>query len=418
MKRIMLLVLLLPLLVAVNAEVIDRVVAKVGTDVVLLSDLQKQLAQMQSAKMLTPETDPRNVLMDMVEQKLMIQKAKDLNLQIDEARIKSTAERYMKQIKSRYPDDAAFTADLRKSKLSESDLMKYYVDMITESALTEQLVSKYISSKVKVTEKEMQQYYQVTKDTLAVKPISWQLGMIMREVSPGEEAAAQKKAELSAILARLNQGEDFAAIATTESDCPSKEVGGDLGFFKAGMMVKPFEEAAFALNVGEISGIVETQFGYHIIKLEEKRGDEIRARHILKAVSATEQDSQKERSLMEEISNRFAAGESFAALAEAYSMDPESKVDGGIIGEFAEQDFPELFAAPIMQAPVGQMTPVLENEGMLYLFARLQEIPSRVFAYDEVKEQLRQFIFRKKQMEEYSKWMDNLKRESYVQIIL
>ncbi len=418
MKRIMLLVLLLPLLVAVNAEVIDRVVAKVGTDVVLLSDLQKQLAQMQSAKMLTPETDPRNVLMDMVEQKLMIQKAKDLNLQIDEARIKSTAERYMKQIKSRYPDDAAFTADLRKSKLSESDLMKYYVDMITESALTEQLVSKYISSKVKVTEKEMQQYYQVTKDTLAVKPISWQLGMIMREVSPGEEAAAQKKAELSAILARLNQGEDFAAIATTESDCPSKEVGGDLGFFKAGMMVKPFEEAAFALNVGEISGIVETQFGYHIIKLEEKRGDEIRARHILKAVSATEQDSQKERSLMEEISNRFAAGESFAALAEAYSMDPESKVDGGIIGEFAEQDFPELFAAPIMQAPVGQMTPVLENEGMLYLFARLQEIPSRVFSYDEVKEQLRQFIFRKKQMEEYSKWMDNLKRESYVQIIL
>ena len=418
MKRIMLLVLLLPLLVAVNAEVIDRVVAKVGTDVVLLSDLQKQLAQMQSAKMLTPETDPRNVLMDMVEQKLMIQKAKDLNLQIDEARIKSTAERYMKQIKSRYPDDAAFTADLRKSKLSESDLMKYYVDMITESALTEQLVSKYISSKVKVTEKEMQQYYQVTKDTLAVKPISWQLGMIMREVSPGEEAAAQKKAELSAILARLNQGEDFAAIATTESGCPSKEVGGDLGFFKAGMMVKPFEEAAFALNVGEISGIVETQFGYHIIKLEEKRGDEIRARHILKAVSATEQDSQKERSLMEEISNRFAAGESFAALAEAYSMDPESKVDGGIIGEFAEQDFPELFAAPIMQAPVGQMTPVLENEGMLYLFARLQEIPSRVFAYDEVKEQLRQFIFRKKQMEEYSKWMDNLKRESYVQIIL
>jgi peptidyl-prolyl cis-trans isomerase SurA len=414
----MLLVLLLPLLVAVNAEVIDRVVAKVGTDVVLMSDLQKQLAQMQSAKMLTPETDPRVVLMDMVEQKLMIQKAKDLNLQIDEARIKSTAERYMKQIKSRYPDDAAFTADLRKSKLSESDLMKYYVDMITESALTEQLVSKYISSKVKVTEKEMQQYYQVTKDTLAVKPVSWQLGMIMREVSPGEEAAAQKKAELTAILARLNQGEDFAAIATAESDCPSKEVGGDLGFFKAGMMVKPFEEAAFALNIGEISGIVETQFGYHIIKLEERRGDEIRARHILKAVSATEQDSENERNLMEEIRNRFASGESFATLAEAYSMDPESKVDGGIIGEFAEQDFPELFAAPIMQAPVGQMTPVLENEGMLYLFARLQEIPTRVFAYEEVKEQLRQFIFRKKQMEEYSKWMDNLKRESYVQIIL
>jgi len=290
--------------------------------------------------------------------------------------------------------------------------------MITESALTEQLVSKHISSKVKVTEKEMQQYYQSTKDTLAVKPVTWQLGMIMREVNPGEEAAAQKLSELQAILARLAKGEDFAGIATTESDCPSKAVGGDLGFFKAGMMVKPFEDAAFALNVGEVSGIVETQFGYHIIKLEEKRGNEIRARHILKALSATESDTNNERVLMESIRSRFAAGESFSSLALAYSMDPESKADGGIIGDFSEKEFPELFAAPIMQAPVGELTPVLENEGMLYLFIRLQEIPSRVFAYEEVKEQLRQFIFRQKQMEEYDKWMTNLKRESYVQIIL
>lgn len=418
MKRIVLVFLLLLVLMAAGAEVIDRVVAKVGTDVILLSDLQKQLAQMQSAKMLTPNTDPRDVLMDMVEQKLMIQKAKDLNLKIDEARIKSTAERYMKQIKSRYPNDAAFTADLRKSKLSESDLMKYYVDMITESALTEQLVSKHISAKVKISEKEMQQYYQSTKDTLAVKPVTWELGMIMREVNAGEEAAAQKKSELQAILTRLANGEDFATIATTESDCPSKSVGGDLGFFKAGMMVKPFEDAAFALNIGEVSGIVETQFGYHIIKLEEKRGNEIRARHILKALSATESDTENERMLMESIRSRFAAGESFSSLALAYSMDPESKADGGIIGDFSEKEFPELFAAPIMQVPVGQMTPVLENEGMLYLFVRLKEIPSRVFSYDEVKDQLRQFLFRQKQMAEYDKWMNNLKRESYVQIVL
>jgi peptidyl-prolyl cis-trans isomerase SurA len=418
MKKAMIMLLLLLAVFALGAEVIDRIVAKVGTDIILLSDLQKQLAQMQSAKVLKPDTDPHDVLVELIEQRLMIQKAKDLNIKIDESRIKGSAERYLKQIKTRYPSEQAFAADLKKSKLTESDLLKYYVDMLTESALTEQLVSKYISSKIKITDKEMQAFYLATKDTLAVKPVSWKLGMIMREVNAGDESASQKLSDIQSILARLQAGEDFATLAAAESDCPSKQVGGDLGFFKAGMMVKPFEEAAFALNVGEVSNIVQTQFGYHIIKMEEKRGEEIRVRHILKLLSATIADSLAERNLMESIRARLLAGESFTSLAQAYSMDPDSKDEGGVIGEYAEADLPELFAIPIMQVPVGEISSVLENEGMLYLFTRMEEYPPRVFSYEEVKEQVQQFLFKKKQMEAYDKWMIDMKRESYVQILL
>ena len=418
MKKAILMLLLLIAVMAAGAEVVDRIVAKVGTDIILLSDLQKQLAQMQSAKMLKPDTDPRNVLVEMIEQKLMIQKAKDMNIKTDDARIKSNAERYLKQIKSRYPNEQAFATDLKKSKLTESDLLKYYVDMLTESALTDQLISKYISSKIKITDKEKLAFYAATKDTLAVKPVSWKLGMIMREVNAGAQVDAQQQAEIQAILARLKAGEDFATLAAAESDCPSKEVGGDLGFFKKGMMVKPFEDAAFALNVGEFSDVVKTQFGYHIIKLEEKKGEEIRARHILKIVSATAADSLAERNLMESIRERFNAGESFASLASAYSMDPETKNDGGVIGDFAESELPELFAVNIMQVPVGQISQVMENEGLLYLFIRLEESAPRVFSYEEVKDQVEQYLFQRKQMEAYGKWINDLKRESYVQILL
>lgn len=418
MKKAFFTALIILALAGISAELVDKIVAKVGTDIILLSDLQKQLAQMQQAKALTPDTDPQDVLNEMVEQKLMLQKARDLNIKVDDNRIKSMAERYLKQIKSRYESDAAFIADLKKSKLTESDLLKYYIDMLTESALTEQLVERYISAKVKVSDPEKQKFYEATKDSLAIKPVSWKLGMILREIKPGKAASDEKLAQLQSILRRLQAGEDFAALASAESDCPSKEVGGDLGFFKRGMMVKPFEDAAFALQIGQISEIVETQFGYHIIKLEEKKGDEIRARHILKMISAAETDTLYEHNLMEDIRARFARGESFAGLAQQYSMDPESAAEGGSLGEFGERDFPELFATQIMQTPVGQLTPVLENEGMLYLFIRLTELPPRIYSYEEVKDQVEKLIFRRKQMEAYDKWISELKRESYVQITL
>lgn len=418
MKKCIMLSLMLLVLVVMQAELVDKIVAQVGTDIILLSDLQKQLAQMQSSGTMKEDTDPQKVLSSMIVQKLMIQKAKELNIKVDETKIKSMATRYLKQVKSQYPSDAEFTKDLRDSKLTEADLLKYYEDMFTESSLTEQMVTQQISSKINISDEEMEDFYAATKDTLAVKPTTWKVGMIIREIKSSEASRKAKLAEMEKIQERLKKGEDFANLAAAESDCPSKEVGGDLGFFTTGMMVKPFEDAAFKLNIGEVSEIVETQFGYHIIKVEEKRGTEVRARHILKMLSASAADTLAERELMETIRQRFIAGESFATLAGEYSTDEESKADGGSIGEFSQNDFPELFAVQVMQAPVGGITPVLENEGMLYLFSRLEELPPRIFSYEEVKEQVQQFLFRQKQMETYDQWVDKLMKESYVQITL
>jgi len=328
-RKLTLALLLIVFTLSLTAELIDKIVAKVGTDIILLSDLQKEMAQMQSAGILKEGTDPGAVLNEMINQKLIIQKAKDLNLTVNNDEIKTMAENYLKKIKAQYPSSADFNADLKKSKLTESDLLQLYKDLLTERALSEQILNKEIVNKVTVTEKEVINFYNATKDTLAVKPVSWDLGIIFREIKPNQKSKEAKLAEIKEIQKRLQKGEDFATLAAAESDCPSKEVGGDLGFFKRGQMVKPFEDAAFALKVGEISDIVESEFGYHIIKLEEKRGEEIRARHILKTVVPSAEDSLSERQLMEEIRNRFANGESFASLAEEYSMDEESKKDGG-----------------------------------------------------------------------------------------
>lgn len=421
MKRIILVVLLGLFIASLAAqeELVDAIIAKVGSEVILVSEVQDQMRQMQSSGIPQENITFDAVLEQIIENKLIYQKARELEIKVDENRISQFAENYLQQVKSQYPSEEAFAADLAKENLTESGLLDYYKDMLRENYMSEQLVDKYVSSQVSVSDEEMRDFYETTKDTLAIKPITWKIGLIMRDIKPGKETEEAKLEEIRDIQDQLNQGADFAELASQYSDCPSSERGGDLGFFSRGMMVKPFEEAAFELSIGEISDIVRTDFGYHLIKVEEKKSeDEIRARHILKIVSPTAADTLATRQTMENVLSMYQNGEKeFKELAKEYSADPEVETNEGIIGEMAAEEFPELFAPHIKSLQVGEMTPVLENEGIFYLFVKLEEIPSRVFAYEEVEENLRNYLTRQKQVDAYGKWIQKLKEETYVEIM-
>ncbi len=418
MRKNILLLLAVLLLAPLSAELIDRIVGKVGNDIILMSDVYKLMQQMQSAGLPQDQISAMTALQQLIEQKIIFQKAKDLDIKVDEGRIAKMAERYLQQIKSRYASEAAFIADLANEKLTEQDLLDYYKSMLMENAMSDQLVDRYVTSQISVSEEEIRQFYDSSKDSLAVKPVTWELGLIMHEIKPSAETEAATLAEIRQLQNRLIRGEDFALLATQFSDCPSKERGGDLGFFGRGMMVKPFEDAAFALNVGEVSDVVRTQYGFHLIKVEEKRTNEIRARHILKILSPTGADSLAARQALETARESYLSGTAtFSELAREFSQDAGADSTGGSIGEFSTEEFPELFSAQIAALPTGGITPVLENEGILYLFAKLREIPSRLYDYEEVKDKVKTFLFNQKQTAAYEEWIGKLIAESYVQIV-
>lgn len=418
MKRTLLISLLLLCLAGLNADLVDRIVAKVGNEIILMSDIQNEMLHLKAAGILDESMTPAIVLQQIIQNKVIVQKAKEMDIRLDEGKVRREAERRVTEIKKNYPSEAEFRVALAQEKLTEPELLSSIKDMLTERALSEQLIARNVTSKVNVTEAEMEAFYEASKDTLAVKPVTWKTGVIMREIKPSEATDNAKLAEIRDIQERLDKGGDFAALATQYSDCPSKERGGDLGFFSKGMMVKPFEDAAFNLNRGEISPIVKTEYGYHLIKLTETRGNEIRASHILKIVAPSHADTLAAREQMEEVRAKFLNKEaSFEDLARQYSNDPDAAENGGVLGDFAANEFPELFAGQINSSPVGGITPVLENQGILYLFSRLEELPARIFEYEEVKDKLQDYLRSTKTLQAYNVWIQELMKEAYVQII-
>ena len=170
-------------------------------------------------------------------------------------------------IKQRFPSEEEFQTTLTTLKTSENELKR----KIQRSFAIRELISKLVAD-VQVTDEEIKTFYD-GNPSLFVSPEQVQARHILIKVAPEAEADQKTKArqKITAVQKKIKSGEDFAELAQTYSEGPSSVKGGDLGFFQRGQMVKPFEDAAFALKKDEVSDVVETRFGYHLIQVTDRR---------------------------------------------------------------------------------------------------------------------------------------------------
>jgi len=171
------------------------------------------------------------------------------------------------EIKANFPDEETFEAQLSKSNMTPEE---FRVE-VEKGMKLEELVDMKTADIATPTEAEAKELYDSNLERFTT-PEKVRASHILITVADTDSDATreQKKAKIEDIRAQLLAGGDMATLAMQNSDCPSKDKGGDLGFFGRGQMVQPFEDAAFALEVGEISPVVETRFGYHVIKVTEK----------------------------------------------------------------------------------------------------------------------------------------------------
>lgn len=205
-----------------------------------------------------------DVLESLIERELLYQQTQKQGIQIKSEKI---TEQFT-SIKQRYPNEADFKKMLDGMGLTETDVKA----QIKRGMAIQQLMDTEVAQKVVITDEESKTYYD-THPELFKQPEQVKASHILIKVETGATEAQKTEArkKIEEAQQKLQKGEDFSTIAQNYSEGPSNKNGGDLGYFRRGQMVKPFEEAAFSLKPNETSDVVETRFGYHLIKVVDKK---------------------------------------------------------------------------------------------------------------------------------------------------
>ena len=206
----------------------------------------------------------KGILEELVSAELLYQESKKAEI----GDLNEEAKEQFENIKKGFASEKEFKDLLKERKISEKDLM----EDIKKGLSIKSFLEKGVYSDIVVSETDKRNEYESKKDKLAVpEQVGASHVLIRVEPDAGEEDKENAKAQIDGIRQRALAGEDFAELAKENSQDGSAPNGGDLGYFGRGAMVKPFEDAAFSLEVGQISEVVETQFGYHIIKVTDKQ---------------------------------------------------------------------------------------------------------------------------------------------------
>jgi len=403
-----------------QTQSVDRIVGVVDNDLILESELNAQLQFYILNNKLDPKTPglKAQVLQSLINEKLIVAKAIEDSVVVtdDEVQqqLESTIQMRVQQFGSEARLEEAYGMPISRIKREFRDEMR-------KSLVAQRLQQQRFGSAT-VGRFEVEEFYRTYKDSLPRVPEELDLSVIGVAPKFSNDAKAATHSTLQVILDSLKAGVEFGALARRHSqDAGSAAQGGDLGLVRRGSFVKEFETAVFALAEGQISDIVETELGFHIIQLVERRGDAVRAKHILLRVQRTKESDDATIRFLDSLRLRAIAGESFAELARRYSETKENLIGGNLGTVEIDQINKDVYPA-IANLKEGEISaPVKIPRGSLYEYQIVwvrKRTPAHVMSLEKDYHKVEAIALNLKRTKDYQAWLEELRGKIFWQIRL
>ncbi|MBX2990648.1 MAG: peptidylprolyl isomerase [Bacteroidetes bacterium] len=410
-------VLFLACLVAVaEAQVLDRIVAVIDKEMILESELNAQTQFFITTNKLDPNTPGlrEQVLQSMINEKLILAKAIEDSVTVSEDEVTQQLDAIVRQ---------RVQAAGSEQRLEElygmpiSRIKREYRDEMKKNLLSQRLQQQRFGGS-QISRLEVEEFFRTYQDSLGEVPEEVELAHIFVRPKFGETEKAESYGKMKLLLDSIKAGVPFEDLARRHSQDPgSAAQGGELGFVRRGLFVKDFETAVFSLKEQEVSGIVETEFGLHIIQLLERRGDAVHARHILMRIERTEASDDSAKAYLNGLRTRILAGESFAEIARKFSEDKETASIGGNLGTFELEQLPkELYpvVSPLKSGEISEPVriPVGTQYGYSIVWVR-ERTPEHKANLDQDYKRIEIVASNYKRQKDYAAWLESLRKSIY-----
>ena len=333
---------------------LDRIVAIVGDQPITRFDLEARILQRQQLGQ-RPPTDSAalhrfelQLLNEMVDEELMVQKAKELKVEVTDNELNSAVDKQIRDVKARFASEAEFRTQLSLAGLgTPEEYRRMLIEQMRRDETMKRAMAKLREDNkiipANVTEEEVQAAFEQSKAGLPRRPASVTFRQIV--IAPKATAAAKQiaRAKAESILAELKRGGDFALLAKRETmDPSSKETGGDLGWHRRNDFVPEFDRWAWSLPPGELSPVVESPFGFHIIRVDRVSAGEVKARHILIMPKLDSADLVRAHASADTVARLWREGAAFDSLARKYH-DYAAKEETSLLEPMPRDSLPESY---------------------------------------------------------------------------
>jgi peptidyl-prolyl cis-trans isomerase SurA len=410
-----------------QSTVIDEVAAVVGNHIVKKSDIEKQYLQYISQG--NTETGGLRcaIIENLLLQKLLVQQATIDSVEVSDAQVESELDKriryFVKQIGSEQALESYYSEPIAKIK---EDFRK----MVKEQLLVQTMQSK-ITKEVSATPSDVRNFFNsIPADSLPYISAELEVAHIMLKPHVSEQQKLAIRERLEEYRKKIQAGEDFSVYAALYSaDRSTAKKGGELGFFERGDMVPEFEAAAFKLKPGEVSNVIETKYGFHLIQLIERRGNQINVRHILLQPEVDTEESAKVISKLDSIGNLIRNGSmTFEEAAEKFSEDEDTRYNGGTLinpqtgnTQFQPDQLDKILFFQIDTLPVGKVSAPIQMQSAdgktAYRIAmvRKRTEPHRANLKEDYQK-IQDIVLQDKQAKAMEDWVKKTIKTSFVKV--